>query len=170
MDLRLDASSALIREGLSPRTPASQFGWEWHSCRWCEGYRYSWVAPRANKLYIFPGHTQRISRCMRQPWWPLNDSPVLSMDRLARFQSCLWTADLRSAPAGVFVGAVRESPPSTITHVFWRAVREPPLPGNPRARVAGRRASGQLDAFQKYFAYPWATTILPVLTCLRLRC
>jgi hypothetical protein len=57
MDLRLDTFSALIREGLSPRTHTSQFGWGRHSCHWCAGYRYSWVAPRAEKLYIFSTHT-----------------------------------------------------------------------------------------------------------------
>ena len=48
------------------------------------------------------GHSPRLS-C---PWSSfrfnyLNDSSVLGMDGLAWFRSCLWTAELRSAPACV---------------------------------------------------------------------
>ena len=57
MGLRLDTFSKRRFEKAFPPSHASQFGWGRHSCHWCAGYRYSWVAPRAEKLYIFSTHT-----------------------------------------------------------------------------------------------------------------
>jgi len=66
VDLRLAVFSALIREGLSPRTHASQLGRGRHSCHCCAGYSYSWVAPRA-RANCTPSrriHSKLLDRCI----------------------------------------------------------------------------------------------------------